>query len=299
MAAATILLHGMNSLGIDVCGSSVKLACVQSDGQVLFQAQSETYARPGRDELTEVIRRAIAGRFDGRNGAVGICVPGLRERGGHVVLKSVNLTVLDGLNLDDLIKDALGGEPAHIEVMTDAVASAFDIYATGNLAGRLCALALGTGIGAGVLDDGQPLHVDGESPGHLGQMDVSIEGEPVIGPDGGAGSLEGYLGAPAIVKRYGADMAQNLSRFTSEDPPMKALARAIRICHAMYCPHHVALLGGVGIRMQHLVPTIRAMVEKDLTRIARPGWTLVCGTDDFHAARGAARFAQRAAQQPR
>src|SRR5206468_2885317 len=124
------------------------------------------------------------------------CVPGTRGRGSHTVLQSVNLPALNGLNLDELVRQALAAAPAHIEVATDAVASAFDIYATRRLAGRLCSIALGTGIGLGVLDDGVPLEVHGESPGHIGQMDVSIEGEPVIGPDGGAGSLEGYLGAP-------------------------------------------------------------------------------------------------------
>jgi predicted NBD/HSP70 family sugar kinase len=176
--------------------------------------------------------------------------------------------------------------------MTDANATGVDVYIANNLNGRLCSIALGTGIGAAVIDQGGiPLYVDGESPGHIGQMDVSIEGAPVIGPDGGAGSLEGYLGAPAIMKRYGPDMAKTVANFGPDDPPMKALARAIRICHALYCPHHVALTGGIGIRMRHLLPTIRAMVEKDLTRIAQPGWTLLCGTDEFHAAKGAAKFA--------
>ncbi|MEA2734231.1 MAG: hypothetical protein QOE14_682, partial [Humisphaera sp.] len=161
-----------------------------------------------------------------------------------------------------------------------------------SLQGRLCSLALGTGIGVAVIDTGGvPLFVDGESAGHIGQVDVSIEGVPVIGPDGGAGSLEGYLGAPALVKRYGPDMAKNLAGLGANDPPLKALARAIRICHAMYCPNHVALTGGIGIRMKHLLPTIRTMVEKDLTRVARPQWTLICGTDEFHAAKGAAKFA--------
>ena len=281
----------MNSLGIDVGGSSVKLAVVRPDGQLLWQAQSDTYSRPTSEQLAAVIAKAIAGRFDAPGGAAGICVPGTRERGSHTVTQSVNLPALNGLDLDQLIAAAAGAAPAHIQVMTDAVASAYDVFAQHRLAGRLCCLALGTGIGAGVLDDGEPLCADGESPGHIGQMDVSIEGEPVIGPDGGAGSLEGYLGGPALMKRYGPDMAANLQRLTAGDAPVKALARAIRICHAMYCPHHVALVGGIGIRLKHLLPTIREMVEKDLTRIARPGWTLRCGDDDFHAARGAAKFA--------
>jgi predicted NBD/HSP70 family sugar kinase len=283
----------MISLGIDVGGSSVKLALVDASGQTLWQTQSDNYSQPTREQLAAVIRKAIAGRFEA-GGTVGICVPGTRDLAKRTVVQSVNLPALNGLSLDELVAESLGVLPSRIEIMTDANASGVDVYLTNKLNGRLCCLALGTGIGAAVIDEGAvPLFVDGESPGHIGQMDVSIEGEPVIGPDGGAGSLEGYLGAPALTKRYGPDMAKNLANFSADDPPMKALARAIRICHAMFCPDHVALTGGIGIRMMHLLPTIRAMVEKDLTRIARPGWTLLCGTDDFHAAKGAAKFAKR------
>ena len=281
----------MTSLGIDVGGSSVKLAAVAADGRTLWQTQSDTYTQPTRDQLAAVIHKAIAGRFEA-GGAVGICVPGTRDLAKRTVIQSVNLPALNGLQLDELVAESVGVLPARIEIMTDANATGVDVYLANHLTGRLCSIALGTGIGAAVIDEGGvPLHVDGESPGHIGQMDVSIEGEPVVGPDGGAGSLEGYLGAPALVKRYGPDMAANLQRLGPDDPPMKALARAIRICHAMYCPHHVALTGGIGIRMKHLLPTIRQMVETNLTRIAQPGWTLTCGTDEFHAARGAARFA--------
>ncbi len=150
---------------------------------------------------------------------------------------------------------------------------------------------MGTGVGAAVFDEGVPLIVDGESPGHIGQVDVSVEGEPVIGPDGGAGTLEGYMGVPALIKKYEADVPAILNRLGPDDAAIKALVRAIRICHAIYVPDHVALTGGLGIRMGHLLPMIRKLVEKDLTSIARPGWTFITGKDDFHAARGIARMA--------
>src|SRR4051812_13912472 len=271
----------MTSLGIDVGGSSVKLALIGGAGETVWQAQTENYSQPTSQQLAETIQQTIGGRFDPAQSAVGICVPGMRDLVKRSVIQSVNLPALNGLLLDGLVADAVGGTPAHVEICSDSTATAYDIYASQKLDGRLCCLALGTGIGAAVLDDGVPLMVDGESPGHLGQMDVSIEGVPVIGPDNGAGSLEGYLGSPALVKRYGPDMAKNLANFTADDPPMKALARTIRICHALYVPQHVALAGGIGIRMKHLIPTLRRMVDENLTRIARKDWTLTCGEDEF------------------
>ena len=158
------------------------------------------------------------------------------------------------------------------------------------LEGRVLVISIGTGIGAAVLDEGKPLHVDGASPGHIGQMDVIIEGHPAIGPDGGAGSLEGYMGGAALSKKYG-DAAAAIKAFKGFEPPLRALARAIRIAHAIYRPHHVVLAGGIGIRMAHLVEPLHSLVSTHLSSIARHNWTLTCGDSDFHAARGAARLA--------
>jgi predicted NBD/HSP70 family sugar kinase len=279
----------MVALGIDIGGSSVKLAAADG-GQTLFTTQSQTYEEPTRQQLASEIRKALAGRFTG--GPVGICVPGARDRMRRVVINSVNIPALNELSLDELVAEAVGFVPVHVEIASDAVANAYDIYTSAKMRGRLCALALGTGVGAAVIDEGPSvLYVHGESPGHIGQMDVSVAGDEVIGPDGGRGSLEGYIGVPALVKRYGVEVTEILQRLSAEDVPLVALARAIRICHAIYCPDHVALSGGLGIRMQHLLGTIRELVERDLTRIAQPNWTLTCGVDDFHAARGVAKMA--------
>ena len=45
-----------------------------------------------------------------------------------------------------------------------------------------------------------------------------------------------------------------------------------------------------------VIPLIREMVNRDLTRIARKDWTLTCGEDEFHAARGAGKYAVAARQ---
>jgi hypothetical protein len=93
--------------------------------------------------------------------------------------------------------------------------------------------------------------------------------------------LEAYVGAAAGV---------DWERVGGGDPAVRALVRAIRIGHAIYRPMHVALAGGVGIRLGRLLVEMRAAVEKDLTRVARAGWTLFVGENDFHAACGAARW---------
>jgi len=221
----------------------------------------------------------------------GVCVPGMLTEDRASVARSVNVPSLNGVRLDALVAEAIGVRPASLAVATDTFATAYDLYRSRRPAGRMFLLAIGTGVGAAVLDDGRPLSVDGDSPGHFGQMDVSLAGESVVGPDGGAGSLEGYLSAAALASRFGPGPGVWVERITLDDPAIRALVRAIRIAHALYRPQHVFLAGGIGIRLGRLCGPIRDAVSHQLTAIARPDWTLATGDSDFHAAQGAARLA--------
>jgi len=280
----------MALLGIDIGGGSVKAAAVE-DGRTLWAGQSGRYNRPTREAIVNAVREAVANRANSVS-AVGLCVPGLLDERKETVTYSVNVPGLMGLRLADLVRDAVGPS-GRLLIANDSNAAAWDLYTARQLSGRLLVIVLGTGVGMSVMDASGPLAVDGESPGHIGQMDVSVEGHPVIGPDGGAGSLEGYVGAAALAERYGSPGGPDpVDRIQPGDPGVLALARTIRICHAIYRPQHVCLAGGIGIRMGRLLPVLRAHVEKDLTRLAREGWTLTVGDDDFHAARGVAKLAE-------
>jgi predicted NBD/HSP70 family sugar kinase len=278
-------------LGIDIGGTSVKLACLRGS-EVLWTGQSAFYSRPTTAELIAALRQAADGRV-GDVAVAGLCVPGLLDRPRHMITLAVNVPGLVGIVLDDLVSQALGKVVGRIEIINDAVATATDVMHALKLRGRLASIAVGTGVGMGILDDGVPLFVEGASPGHIGQMDVAVPGFDVIGPDGGFGSLEGYIGVAALKARYGDDMDATLSRLTIDDPPIAALVKALRIIHAIYRPDHIALVGGVGIRLARLVPEIHRSVCRQLTGIARPGWQLHAGLTDFHAACGAARLAAR------
>lgn len=280
----------MIALGIDVGGTSIKLACLE-DGRPLWQAQSRFYTRPNTSELVEAMRSAAAGRVATVDVA-GLCVPGLLDRPARTITLSVNVPGVMGITLDQIVSRALGTGIRRLEIVNDAVATATDVILAKGLKGRVCSLALGTGVGMGVMDDGVPLIVEGASPGHIGQMDCSIEENPPIGPDGGAGSLEAYMGVPALIARYGST-EKFLASATINDPPLRAVVRAVRICHAIYRPNHVVLVGGNGIRMGRLVPELYRAVSTHLTSVARPNWTLQTGDHDFHAALGAARVAMK------
>jgi len=213
----------------------------------------------------------------------------LLDKARERVTYAANLPGLSDIPLRELVKDLSDDDSLAPVVVNDANATAFDLYSTRTPVGRLLVLATGSGVGASVLDDGKPLFVEGDSAGHIGQIDISLDGPPVCGGDGGLGGLEGYIGAAALEARYGPDAA---AKIQVGDPAFRAIVRMIRICHALYRPHHIYLAGGTGIRLKRLLPDLRSSIEVGLTSLARPGWTLECGDSDFHAASGAARVAQ-------
>ncbi|MFM9902050.1 MAG: ROK family protein [Polaromonas sp.] len=289
----------MAALGIDIGGSSIKLAL--ASGDQTFTAQSPRYARPSAAQLQSALQAALTSLGPGASSpvSIGLCAPGVIDPVTLRVAASINLPGLVGASLRELVFAALGRELGRLHACSDAHAAAHDFWSASapRPAGRLMAISLGTGVGACVLDDGLPLRVTGASSGHLGQIDVSLAEPghvPPIGPDGGAGSLEGYIGLPALLARYGDDPMGVLTRLGASELPIRALVRVLRIGHAFYRPDHIVLLGGVGVRLAPLLATIRTGVETHLTSLARPGWTLQCGTSDFHAALGAARLGAEA-----
>lgn len=287
----------MNALGVDIGGSAMKFAMLEGE-QMVWSAASQRYHRPDAAELRRVLAAALSG-VPTRPGplAIGVCAPGLYDAGSGAITRSVNMPALVGIPLEGLIREALPapcrGSSTLTCITSDAHAAGHDFARVHRVRQRLLAISLGTGVGAIVLDDGVPLRVSGASSGHFGQLDVSVTGiDPVpVGPDGGRGSLEGYIGAPALRARHG-DPLRWLESLRGDEPELQALARAIRIGHAIYRPHVVALLGGLGIRLGHQLSAIDRLVRDGLTSLAVADWRIAVGDSDHHAARGAADLAR-------
>ena len=213
--------------------------------------------------------------------------------------------------------------PMTLTITTDTQAGALDIVSAERLIGRVLCLSLGTGVGASVLDipaeSGAlptPLWVSGATPGHIGQLDVGLDETPPADAGAARGTLESYIGLAALRRTgaardiealmqpragagAGADACcadkEHLALPQSLEDPMRALARALRICHAIYRPDHIRLAGGVGVALAPWLGILRARIKNGLTPLARENWSLGIAEDGFCAARGAARDAARGA----
>ncbi len=283
----------MTTLGIDIGGTAVKAAVLAADGAATTSV-SDPYTRPDRAVLRAAVRDAVARLDPSGIRAVGLCVPGRRCAAGTHVELALNVPGLERYPFTEIVSDAIGRK-APVRVCSDAQAATTDAARDHPNARRVLGIAIGTGVGASLLEHGRPLRLGECTIGLLGQIDVGrpdgVDPPGPIGPDGGRNSLEAYLGVAALRGRFGTDFAAALPDLPASDPALLALARAIRIALAVYTPDLVLILGGLGLALRAHAEPLEAMVRTDLTSIAPRGWALAFGRSRFHAAVGAARMA--------
>jgi predicted NBD/HSP70 family sugar kinase len=178
---------------------------------------------------------------------VGLCVPGIASSDGRSIEVAFNVPGLQRWDLAAMVCESLAIDDCAVERTTDAAAALADWQAATGATGRSLGIVIGTGVGLCVMDGPTPLACTCEGAGHLGQIDVTVgdRRDAPIGSDGGRGGLEAYIGSRAVEAAGGIDRA-----FAAGSPAVEALARAVRICHAVYRPDAVVLLGGIGIRLR-------------------------------------------------
>src|SRR3954469_1642258 len=158
----------MNAIGIDIGGTKVAAGVVDANGQVLAQARRRTPSRdpePLVDVVSEIVRQLLS---EHEVGAVGVGAAGFVDADRKTVLFAPNLAWRDTPLRDEIA--ARVDLPVTVE--NDANAAAWGEYSfgAGDHHPNLVVLTIGTGIGAGLILDGQlyrgAFGIAGE-PGHV------------------------------------------------------------------------------------------------------------------------------------
>jgi glucokinase len=193
---------GRQAIGLDVGGTKIAVARVGADGSILAQARAPSPAtQPVRilDAMVELARGVMTTEVD----AVGIGAAGLVETTTGTLTFAPNLA-WRGVGLVDHIGGALG-LPAIAD--NDATAAAWGEYRFG--AGRgyrdLLLVTVGTGIGGGIVADGQIYRGAHGFAAEIGHIIVE-PGGPVCGC-GNRGCWEQVASGHAI-QRAGREAAE-------------------------------------------------------------------------------------------
>lgn len=207
-------------IGVDVGCTTLSGGLVTPDGNVLSVIQAPTSLGSGTAEHTilgivtdlhaEAQTRGLALE------AVGVGVPGLVDTDRGMLLHSAGSHVADlhRVPLADRIS-AKTGVPAFVDNDVNALALGEWMFGLGRGAASCVVLAIGSGLGAGIILDGRLVRGKSGFAGELGHIPVDFNGPPC--PCGGRGCLALYVGGEYLA-------AEARRRVSCEPSSLLALA---------------------------------------------------------------------------
>lgn len=202
-------------IGIDLGGTKIEAVVLGPDGEALDRRR---VASPRGDYQATV--QAVAGlvaaveRRFGRRGTVGVGIPGTLSRATGLV-KNANSTWLNARPLDRDLAAVLGRP---VRLQNDANCFAVSEAADGAAAGArvVFGVILGTGVGAGIVIDGQPLDGPNGIAGEWGHNPLPWPdaAEELPGPTcycGLSGCIETFLSGPGLAAAFRRDTGRALT----------------------------------------------------------------------------------------
>jgi glucokinase len=190
-------------IAADLGGTNLRAAVVDAAGRIHERVKHPTPKAERADEIVRALVAAareceqLSGESGRRIGALSVVVPGTVQIEQGVVVKAPNVPCLDGFRLGAALESELQW-PAILENDANAAGVGEMWQGAGRGAGTIIAITLGTGVGGGIILNGELWRgIDG-SAGELGHIGVEPNG--VACPCGSRGCLEVYASATAIVR---------------------------------------------------------------------------------------------------
>ena len=191
-------------VGIDVGGQTSKLGVVDANGNVLAQTviRTDTYTdvEPYIAELAGAVKQIISeSGTEGKIKGIGVGAPNGNFRTG-VIKGAVNLTwgVDKSIEFSRLLSEAMGGLPVALTNDANAAAMGEMIYGAAKGMKNFIMITLGTGVGSGIVIDGNVLYGHDGFAGELGHVTAERNGRQCN--CGKKGCLETYASATGVAR---------------------------------------------------------------------------------------------------
>jgi glucokinase len=268
-------------VGVDIGGTKTALlAWDLTNDAVLAQEMFPTPTKIGPeamvDRLVAAIDTLLAGCGQERANlrGVGVAVPGLVDAEAGVVLTAGNLDDWSRVPLRDLLEAQL-----HIPVAIEHDANAAALGERWRGAARnlenFAFVALGTGIGVGIILGGQLYHGAHHAAGELGDL---VVGREFLGQErGGQGNLAQLIGGKTLRRRAKQVTGDDLSAAevisqADNDAKLAAmadevddfLAMAIIAIAALLDPEAIIVGGGTAEAGEDLLDPVRERVAREV-----------------------------------
>jgi glucokinase len=284
---------------IDIGGSAIKIGIVASDGTVLARERVPMRMLgepiPVVDSIVAAIRPMLDAKSAEKNSVagIGVSVAGFLNPGRSAMIHNANLPALREFELRDALEERLSLD-CRLEVDSNAAVLAEYRHGGGQDSVRLLGVTVGTGLGGGVIIDGELLRYTGECAGDIGHIIVDRKGR--LCSCGARGCLEAMVNVASLSERGNGRTVREIITAAQEgdEPSLKAVAETgwwlglgLASLSPLFSPDRIVVGGGIASAGDLLLEPTRASYRehvrpefRDATRVVGStleGWDGMIG----------------------
>ena len=279
-------------LGIDLGGTFIKGAVIDSDAKILISDKVPTESELGSTYVINNIA-SLCESLIKKSGfqkpdfvGIGVGVPGIVES------KTGRVTFADNIHWHDvpLVEKLERLLALPVKIGNDAnLATLGELkFGIGKKYNSAVMLTLGTGVGGGIIVDGKIIEGNGGAGAELGHCVISVDGEPCA--CGRCGCLEAYASATALIRDTKRAMKKNpeslmweigstdkvtgktaFDYYDRDEAAREVVDRYIKMLSCgiinfanVFRPEIVILGGGVCAQGENLTRPLREILDKEL-----------------------------------
>ena len=205
------------SIGVDLGGTKMLVGVVDSEQHTHYEGK-EASTGLSEDRLVEDLGRELAEAKQARPDvlAAGLGIPATIDHDRGVAIQAVNLEISD-VPLRDLMRERIG-LPVYLDNDANVAALAEHLYGAGRGAKNVVMLTIGTGIGGGLILDGEIYRGSTGGAAELGHIVIVEDGLPCQGNCPNHGCVETYASGTALARE---------GKAAAEREPDSALGKAL------------------------------------------------------------------------
>jgi glucokinase len=189
------------AFAVDLGGTNIRGGIVTRDGEILHFRTVRTAVRGGVyaivDQIVEMANAVFEEHGTRLTAGIGVVAPGPLEPRAGIVRFAPNLPGWENVPLVRLLEERLE-MPVVLGNDGNCAALGESMFGAGKNVDNLIYLALGTGLGAGIIHQGQLIEGVAGVGGEVGHISIDANGSRCT--CGGIGCMEAYIGGWAIAR---------------------------------------------------------------------------------------------------
>lgn len=255
---------------VDIGGTATKIGIVAEDGSIVKRETVPTSLHGEPVAVVDAIVSSLQSIFNAPNAepitvsGVGVSVAGFLNDDRSAMINNANLPALRDFGLRQALEERLSLD-CRLEVDSNAAVVAEYRYGAGRGARRLLGITVGTGLGGGLILDGELLQYTGECAGDLGHIILDPKGR--LCTCGARGCLEAMVNSAALRERAGGRTVREIvsSARKGDQVALKALTETgwwlglgLASLSPVFSPDRIVVGGGIASAGDVLLDAVRA-----------------------------------------